>query len=337
METTDDIIEDIVNNPVVEDAAEKIEDTTDEVVQTEDTTETAEEVVGQQEEINIPEDWEAPIKDFFGSEIFKDRFEDKKAFFDKFKSLTDGYQGKFQTLSDERKTFEESQKSFEDNRGLVSNYKALEEQSRAINEDLFNKETARFGGTNQYYQNLHQVNSMMEKDPLGTIANMCQAYNITPEQLTNGQQDPQYQQRQQQVQSQASMEEYKSQVLKEVEEKLANEKAQQQVNNLFTARDESGNLKYPSLDVIQGDVGLLMESKDINIDEAYKLAKLMNPEVFKEELSQKATEQAKNEEIERAKVVKGVKSSAKSANTTQTNMSIDDITAEIMRDGGMEI
>lgn len=333
-ETIEDIIEDITT-----DATEEVskEPATDEVAPIEETTTPAEEVVTQPEELNIPENWEAPIKDFFGSDVFKDNFEGKKAFFDKFKSMDDGYQGKFQSLADERKAFETDQQSFEDNRGLVSNYKALEEQARATNEDLFNRETSRLGGTNQYMMSLHQVNSMMEKDPLGTIQNICQAYNITPEQLANGQQDPQYQARQAQASTQKSMEQMREEVLTQVREETAQTQAQQQANALFTATDDSGNLKYPHLDVIQGDVGMLMEAKKYTVDQAYEVAKSMNPEVFKAEMANQAAEEVKQAELERAKGVKPVKSSPKSVNSSNANQSLDEITAEIMREGGKSL
>ena len=338
-ETIDDIIEDITSGNA-EDVTEEVSEentATDEVAPIEETTTPAEEVVTPTEELNIPENWEAPIKDFFGSDVFKDNFEAKKAFFDKFKSMDDGYQGKYQTLADERKEFEANQAGFEDNRGLVNNYKALEEQGRAIDSDLFNREVARNGGTNQYMMSLHQVNSMMEKNPLETISNICQAYQITPEMLTNGQQDPQYQARQTQASTQQSMAELKQEVLNEFREEQKTNQAQQEYQGLFTATDDSGNLKYPQLETIQGDVGLLMESKGLNLDEAYNMAKLMNPAAFTAELASQAAAQAKAEEVARAKAPKSIKASPKSINTTTKNMSYDDITAEIMRENGIEV
>ena len=330
-ETIEDIIDDITTG----DVTEVIDDTAsgDDTTTTEETAET----VTQPEELNIPENWEAPVKDFFNSDVFKDNFAAKKTFFDKFKSMDDGYQGKYQSLAEQRKAFETERKSFEDNRNLVSNYKALEEQARGIDGDLYNREVARLGGTNQYLLSLHQVNAMMSKDPLGTMQNMCNAYGITPEMLANGRQDPSYQMRQSQVSTQKSMEKMREEVLKQVRDEMLTSEATRKAEALFVARDESGNLRYPHLNEIQDDVAMLIETKGCDVDKAYQLAKIMNPEVFKDEMIKQAEQKAKAEEMERAKVIKSPVASPKSIHTTDKNLTIDDITAEIMRENGMEV
>ena len=351
-ETIEDIIEDITT-----DATEEVseENATDEVAPIEETTTPAEEVVTQPEELNIPENWEAPVRDFFGNiedkramvakiqdpEIraaLSDYFDNgKNALFDKYKSCDDNVQGKFQSAAEQQKAFDAEKQSFEDNRGMATSHKALEEQARAIDGDLFNSEAARMGGTNQYMMSLHQVNSQMANKPLETIQNICQAYNITPDMLANGQQDPQYQARQQEASTQKSMVTMREEVLTQVREEQANAQAQTQANALFTATDDSGNLKYPHLDVIQGDVGMLMEAKQYTVDQAYEVAKSMNPEVFKDEMANQAAEQARQAEVERAKGIRPVKSSPKSVNSSNANQSIDEITAEIMREGGKSL
>jgi len=330
-ETIDSIIEDIT------DVADDIQDTTGEVVQNDDTTEAIDEVAGQQDERNTPEDWEQGIKDFIDGDVFKDNLDGRGVFFDKFKSILDDQQGKYRTMSEDKKTFEADKASFEDNRNLRDSYKALEEESRLIDSDLFNRETAKHGGTNNYYKALHQVSSDMAKDPLGTMLRMMDGYQITPEMLTNGSQDPSYQARQSNMQSQNDMEKFKQEAKAEFKQEMEDYKATQNAEAIFTAKDDNGNLKYPNLEQIQDDVAGLMETKRLGIDEAYAMAKLMNPEVFKSELSQKAEIQAKNEELDRAKTVKGVKASPKSANANKSNLSIDEIIAEELEKGGKRL
>ena len=338
-ENIDDIIEDIVAVDKTEDATEVVEETkaTDEVAPTEETATPAEEVVTPIEELNIPENWEAPIKDFIGSDVFKDNFEARKAFFDKFKSIDDNLQGKYQSFAEKNKEFEANQSTFEDNRGLVNNYKALEEQARNIDSDLFNRESARLGGTNQYMMSLHQVNSQMLSKPLETIQNICEAFKITPEMLANGQQDPQYQARQQQASTQQSMAQLREEILEQVREESRTAQAQDRANGLFTATNTDGSLKYEHLDKVQGDVGMLMETKGYDVDKAYEVAKMMNPEVFVSEMTAKAAEEAKQAEVTRAIAPKSVKASPKSNNSSNSNLSIDDNIAEIMRENGRSV
>jgi hypothetical protein len=349
METTEDIIEDIVNNQEEDVTSNDVEETQENL---EGTIDTAEEIVSP-EEFKVPEQWEQPIKDFFQGfdekKTLLDRIQDagvkeelsgflndgRTAFFDKFKNLDSGWQAKYKDFAEKSKTFDQEREAFEDNRGLVQGYKALEEQARQLDGDLFNREISRLGGTNNYLLGLHQVNSQMETDPLGTITSICDAYGITPEMLTNGAQDPSYLARQSQQQNLKYMDNIREQTLEAVREELSNYKAEQRANSLFTAKDETGNLKYRNLDKVQDDVAMLMEAKGLDLDSAYAAAKLLNPEVFKDEAIQKAEAQVKQEEIERAKTVKNVKKSPKSSNSVQSNLTKDDIIADVLRESGM--
>lgn len=339
METEEDIITDIISGAADESIDETLTedtDTVEEVEQIEGTLPAAESEADPIDDITIPEDWEEPIKNFFGNELFAKDIEAKKAFFDKFKNLNDGYQGKFNELSEQRKMFEGEKGSFEDNRGLVQTYKALEEQARAVDGELFNREISRMGGTNQYFQSLHQVNSMMEKNPLETISKLCGAYNITPQDIANGVNDPTYQARQQQSQQATSMASMKEQITQQIREEALAERAKAEAESLFTAVDVDGSLKYPKLADVQQDVGMIMQAKQVDFEKAYSLARAMNPDIFADENAQAAKAASIQDENDRARVVKQPKASPKASNASRTDLSEADVIANIMRENGME-
>lgn len=324
----ENIVEQVApENDIVEQAGE-IETVTTEIQEADDT------LVGQesvQEQIVAPDDWEQEIKDHLDS--FGENYDAKKAFFDKHSSFAKGYSQKFTELDNDRKAFESERQGFEDNRNLSQGFKALEETCRGIGDnDLFNREVARVGGANNYFSGLHQVSAMLENPQtrLQAIANICDAYQVTPQMLQNGVNDPQYiamQNEQKQAQSMESQfANFKDELKREQEAK----EAEQVINGFVGATDEAGNALYPHFELVRNQMATELEYKGIekptqqDLAAAYQNACYSNPELRAEliqaEIKKQAMEQAnsvKAQQVKKAEAVVGVRSTKKQPSTKQ--------------------
>lgn len=310
----------------------------------EEAVQSADEIVTP-EDIVIPDNWEQPLKDVFTGfdekKTLLDSIQDetvrgqlgeffngsKQAIYDKIKNLDSGYQTKYQDVSEQRKALETERAGFEDNRNLVNSYKGLEEQSRNIDSDLFNRETARLGGTNQYYASLHQVNSMMEKDPLNTINNMCQAYGITPQMLADGSQSPEYVARQNQRTEQQRLAELENKMLAKVEERFNTQKATETLDGFINAKDDNGELKHRYFEQVRPVMESLCQTyPDKNIEELYSIACDLHSkadgnfakEYMQSSINAEAEKLVKENKVAKAKEVIGVKPNKTKAGVKQS-------------------
>ena len=89
--------------------------------------------------IQIPDDWEADVKDFVNS--ISDSA-GKKAVFNKIKNLSDGYMTKYRDLASQRKQFDADKQAFDANKSLFDGYSGFD---KSIDPQVRNSIIANYG------------------------------------------------------------------------------------------------------------------------------------------------------------------------------------------------
>ena len=282
--------------------------------------------------VEVPNNWEQPLKDFVSS------IEDvngKMAVVDKLKNLETGYQKKYQSISDERKQFEEERNSFTTDKQTVESYKQLEssfapEVSQSIQQQ--------FGGTPQYFNHLMQMDMSFSKDPKTFLLNMSNSAGIDLMQLVEMQKNPAVQQNYQVQQAQRQQSQQYDNKFKQLEDSF-NSKLEEIENNKFLAemtaqKDEQGQLMYPHLSndsVIEAMDLLANKYPDADFKTLYNESLYIVPEIRNGILNQNKVVEEKIKESQQALAPKQVKSRV-SSNQTQKQMTEDDILNDILSD-----
>lgn len=318
----DDVMSEFENNDTGTNEA------TEETVQEVATEDVAVAETPEVEEIHIPENWEAGLKDFIGG--IEDK-EHQKSVFDKFKSFDDGYQQKFQSLADERKTFKKEQDSFMQRQNIFNDYEAL---NNAFKPEEIQYINSNYGSTPAYFKSLAEMDRMASTDPVSFINNYCSSLGITPEQLTSHLNGAQYQQANQQYTMQSNNQNMESKFEKMLNERFSELEAQNEYNQLLATKDESGNLRYPHLDKVI-DMTTMLTEQGQPFDQAYENAVYANPELRQSLIQQSSQVQQHVAETQRAKTVKPVKSTTSSSKVKYDKMKSDDIINSVLDEQGV--
>lgn len=282
------------------------------------------------QEVIIPENWEAPIKEFFNNEIFQKIPESKKTFFDKFKSFDDGYAAKFNALAKEKKEFEAQRESFKENERFLNSYKDFEkilipEHRTAI--------MSNFGSLPAYMARLYELDSQYSKDPLGFITGIMKTSGITPDMLIKGTESPEYRQRQASQNQANQLQMLQAQMQQQIEERLSLAKFENEVNAFKNKLDEAGNPAYPYLPQVANYMDKLREIEpSLSLEDAYERACYANPEIrahfIKAQINREANQNLKAGELEKAKEAIGIKTTPK-PKTIQRKTS-DDVLKDLL-------
>ena len=260
------------------------------------------------QELTIPSNWEQPVQEFFKSDVFKGNAQAQKTFFDKFKSLDDGYQKKFNDLSKREKDFASQREAFKEQERFLNSYRDFE---NTIAEADRSKILSDFGGIPQYMARLYNLDKQFSNDPLGFIGGIMRQSGITLEMLQNGLNSPDYQQRQFQNQQAIQLGNMEKR-LEELVSKRFNQNAfERDVLAFRNERDNEGNLLHPHLEQVADMMDLLMgQNPSITLQQAYDNACYAVPEVreqlLKAKLEQDTKAQLAKQELEKAKKAKGI-------------------------------
>lgn len=260
------------------------------------------------QELTIPSNWEKPVQEFFKSDVFKGNPVAQKTFFDKFKSLDDGYQAKFRDLSAKEKEFASQRDAFKEQERFLNAYKDFE---NTIAKEDMSQILSQFGGMPQYLARLYNLDKQFASDPLGFINGIMRSSGITLDMLQKGVQSPEFQQRQFQNQQAQQLGNMEKRIEEMVNQRLSQEAFQNKVLAFANERDAQGNPLHPHLEQV-GDMMDIFLSKNpsMSLQEAYDNACYAVPEVrnlmLKENLERETKEKLAKEEIEKAKKAKGI-------------------------------
>lgn len=275
-------------------------DTQEEQVNEEVETQEPESVV---EEISIPENWEPDVKDFINS--IQDT-KGKKAIFDKLSNYEKGYQKKFQDLATQRH-------QLDDDKAFVNNYREFEKN---LNPDLRASILSHYGNVPAYMRALHEADIAATKDPVKFILNYCNSNNITKDVLESyltGSQN-------QEFQMQKSQEEFRAQIMKEIEEKQKQQKLADDLRNFANAKNDNGDLLHPLLET-EGFIDemdkLYSIYPDKDLQALYDMVAWNNPAYREQIIAEQAKKLAQAKDVEKAKSAIGVKPEIPSSKTTQ--------------------
>lgn len=262
------------------------------------------------QELTIPSNWEKPVQEFFKSDVFKGNLAAQKTFFDKFKSLDDGYQAKFRDLSAKEKDFASQQEAFKANERFLNAYKDFE---NTIAQDDRNQILAQFGGMPQYMARLYNLDKQFASDPLGFINGLMRTSGITVDMLTKGAQSPEFQQRQFQNQQAQQLGNMEKRLAEMVNQRISQEAFQNKVLSFASERDSEGNSLHPHLEQVADMMDVfLSKNPSMSLQDAYDNACYAVPEVrslmLKENLERETKEKLAQEELEKAKKAKGISS-----------------------------
>ena len=283
-----------------------MEDTqTEQVEQTEvNETEPEQTTEPQQEEIAIPDNWEQGLKDFITG--IQDQA-GKKAVFDKINNYEKGYQKKFQDLADERKAYDAEKQAFDANKMLFDTYSGFD---KSIDQSMRAEILARYGNVPNYMSALHQMDIMASRQPAEFIKNFCINNGITIENLQEYLSGQQYQQAYQDNHIARSQEELKTQIMKELEEKQAQQRYEQEVLSFQNAKNENGELLHPLLadQSFVADMEALQKAyPNKTLEELYQMASYLRPDLRQQAIDDEAKKIAEAKEVEKAKSAVGVK------------------------------
>lgn len=266
-------------------------------------------------DIDIPENWEQPLKDFLNS--ISDPA-GKKAIFDKVKNFDSGYQKKLNDVATQRKELEAERAAFSDERQLLGAYAALEKQFRdsGISPDVINQ----FGSVPNYLRFLHENNMRASQNPAHFIIDFCRAKGIDSveklEELLTG--DEANSRRQE-----LNAAEFESQMMKRVEERFAIQNATNEIN----AFANDGN--HPLFENVRQTMATMLRSfPNITLQEAYDLAVYKDPELRAQQnlAAEKARQEEVKADVAKAKAASGI-TQAPQAKITQPE-SWEDILAK---------
>lgn len=262
------------------------------------------------QELTIPSNWEQPVQEFFKSDVFKGNPAAQKTFYDKFKSLDDGYQKKFNDLDKQRKDFASQRDAFKEQERFLNAYKDFE---NTIAQEDRNQILAQFGGMPQYLARLYNLDKQFANDPLGFINGIMRSSGITLDMLQNGIKSPEYQQRQFQNQQAAQLGNMERRMAEMVNERLNQEAFRNKVLSFANERDSDGNPLHPHLEKVGDMMDLLLgQNPNMTLQEAYDNACYAVPEVrnlvMQENVARETKEKLAQEELQKAKNAQGIKS-----------------------------
>jgi hypothetical protein len=231
------------------------------------------------EELNIPEDWEAPLKEFITG------IEDKgaqKAFFDKFVNFDSGYKKKFEDVANQRKEVDELRKSFDGDKALFDGYRSFE---NSIDQSHKAEILGRYGSVQNYMSALHQMDIAASSNPAQFLINYCNNLGITRENLEHVLSGSAYQEARQQH----SNKNFESEILNKVRQEFEEREAQKEVQAFYAAKDASGNAMYPHFETLREEMSHLSDVyPNDNLPQLYEKALYLNPELREAEISNKA-------------------------------------------------
>ena len=261
------------------------------------------------QELTIPSNWEQPVQDFFKSDVFKGNPAAQKTFFDKFKSLDDGYQAKFRDLSAKEKEFASQRDAFKKQERFLNAYKDFE---KTIDEKDMSVILAQFGGMPQYMARLYNLDKQFTRDPLAFINGIMRSSGITLEMLQNGVNSPEFQQRQIQNQRVAELGNMERRLEEMVNQRLSQEAFTNKVLAFAHERDAEGNPLHPHLEKVGDMMDLLLsQNPNMSLQDAYDNACYAVPEVralvLQENVNREAKEKLAQEELAKAKNAQGIK------------------------------
>ena len=273
------------------------------------------------QELTIPDNWETPIKEFFNSDVLKSNQEARKTFFDKFKSLDDGYQKKFNDLSKREKDFASQFENFKKDERFLNAYRDFE--SNIAQEDRA-KILSDFGGLPQYMARLYNLDKQFSNNPLEFIHGIMNASGITLEMLQNGVNSPAYQQRQFQNSQAQKFGEMEQRLQQLVEQRFSQQAFRDKVLAFSQERDASGNSAHPYLEQVANMMDLLMgQNPNLTLQEAYDNACYSVPEIrtqiLKANLEKEAKANAQAAEVAKAKNAKGISSAPVAGSVKKKN------------------
>lgn len=260
------------------------------------------------QELTIPSNWEQPVQEFFKSDVFKGNPTAQKTFFDKFKSLDDGYQAKFRDLSEKEKKFASQREAFKEQERFLNAYQDFE---RIIDPKDKSEILGRFGGMPQYMARLYNLDKQFARDPLGFINGIMRSSGITLDMLQNGVNSPEYQQRQFQNQQAAQLGNMERRFEEMLNQRLGQEEFTRNVLAFAKERDSEGNLTHPHLEKVSDVMDLFLgQNPSMSLQEAYDNACYAVPEIrnliLKENMEKEAKAKMAQDELNKAKKAQGI-------------------------------
>lgn len=269
------------------------------------------------QELAIPSNWEQPVQEFFKSDVFKGNPTAQKTFFDKFKSLDDGYQAKFRDLSAKEKEFASQRDAFKEQERFLNAYKDFENTIAKEDRSVI---LSQFGGMPQYMARLYNLDKQFTQDPLAFINGLMRSSGITLDMLQNGVKSPEYQQRQlqnQRAQELGNMEKHLEQMLNQ---RLSQEAFTNKVLAFAAERDAEGNITHPHLEKVGDMMDLLLsQNPNMSLQDAYDNACYAVPEVralvLQENVARETKAKMAQEDLAKAKNAKGITNKPAPAST----------------------
>lgn len=260
------------------------------------------------QELTIPSNWEQPVQEFFKSDVFKGNPTAQKTFFDKFKSLDDGYQAKFRDLSAKEKEFASQREAFKEQERFLNAYKDFE---NTIAQEDRNVILSQFGGMPQYMARLYNLDKQFTRDPLSFINGIMRSSGITLDMLQNGVNSPEFQQRQLQNQRAAELGSMEKRLEQMVDQRLSQEAFTNKVLAFAAERDTEGNISHPHLEKVSNMMDLLLsQNPNMSLQDAYDNACYAVPEVralvLQENLARETKAKMAQADLAKAKNAKGI-------------------------------
>ena len=253
------------------------------------------------EDIVIPDNWEPDVKDFITS--IQDQA-GKKAIFEKLSNYEKGYTKKYQDVAAQRK-------ELENDRYFIDTYRGFE---KTIDPQIAKGIVAQYGSMPNYYKALHELDVMASTDPESFLVRYCQSNGITNEKLQevlSGKKSQEYSQ-------QRSQEMLETQIMQKLEAKMQAEKWQNEVLSFANAKNEQGELAHPHLDVVGSYMDALAQANpNASLEDLYNMAVYAHPELREEVLRRDALKFAQQNEVEKAKAIKGIKPSIPAVNSQE--------------------
>lgn len=288
-----------------------MEDTQEEQVEQQEVNETEtieepSEPQPQEEEIQVPENWEQGLKDYIST--IPDQA-GKKAFIDKLNNYEKGYQKKFQDLSDERKAYDAEKQAFDANKTLFDEYSGFD---KSIDPSMRSQILAQYGNVPHYMEALHQMDIMASRQPVEFIKNFCVNNGITLESLQQYLSGQEYQRDYQDNRIARSQDELKDQIMKELEQKQQEQRYVEEVTRFAQAKNENGEDLHPLLadQSFVADMEALQKAyPDRSLEQLYQMAYNLRPELRQKAIDEEAKKVAEAKEVEKAKSAVGVKTS----------------------------
>lgn len=279
-----------------------MEDTQQEQVDVEDKDVSVEQTENSEptdDGIQIPDDWEADVKDFVNS--ISDSA-GKKAVFNKIKNLSDGYMTKYRDLASQRKQFDADKQAFDANRSLFDGYSGFD---KSIDPQVRNSIIANYGSIPSYMAALYNMDVMASRDPRQFLINYCNNNGITADNLNEFLTGREYQQ----IQQASSQEELKRQIMQEFEQKYAQKQMVEKVAAFVNEVDENGQSKHPLLsdDAFVKDMEALQKAfPNRSLEELYQMTINLRPQERQQSIQAEARKIEEAKDVEKAKKALGV-------------------------------